>query len=91
MAYLGFHEGGPKFTLATNAYTKEVKLFFPMAKTDFCGQKGHGSMPPNMQATVYCSVYVLLCLFIKCRTTMVLKRWYTRIRIAEKQKPDGRS
>ena len=46
VAYLGFHEGGPKFLLASAyAYAKGAKPFFPMAKNVFFCQGAMAQCP----------------------------------------------
>ena len=49
VAYLGFHKGEAKFSLATNAYTKwgqtMISYFFLWQK-DFLAKGGHGPMAP---------------------------------------------
>ena len=58
VAYLGFHKGGAKFSLATSAYTKggqtRFSKFFPMPKKFFFAKGGHGPMAPPKYATGQC-------------------------------------
>ena len=55
VAYLGFHKGEGKFSMATSAYLHEGETmfsnFFPMTKTDFFGQRRHGPSPLTRDRT----------------------------------------
>ena len=65
VAYLGFHEGGPKFLLASAyAYAKggqtRFSHFFLWRKMFFL-PGGHGPMSPFEYATGYIRLSIILC------------------------------
>ena len=67
VAYLGFHKGLANFSLATSAYTKEAKLFFTVAKTDFFLAKGpwpNGAMAPWAQGAIALNMPLLFVFYL---------------------------
>ena len=76
MAYLGFHKGGAKFSLATSAYTKggqtRFSNFFPMSKKKFLAKGGAMAQWPPLNTPLPASSFTASRLFLRGR---LLEGW----------------